>query len=141
MLRCFPVVLALSLLAASSARAQTRGAVLDEYTVASWTDGDNLPSARIWGIDQDTEGYLWLGTDAGTFRFDGVKFTPLETLLKPPFPPERPVTLLAAREGGLWIGYGGGSIGRLKDGRLRLYSQPDVTGTQVFALLESHDGE
>jgi signal transduction histidine kinase/ligand-binding sensor domain-containing protein len=137
---CEIVVIALLVAVTSSAAAQGTSPVLDEFTLASWTDRDNLPSARIWAIDQDTDGYLWLGTDAGTFRFDGVKFAPLETLLKPPFPAERPNALLASRNGGLWLGYGGGSIGRFKDGQLQLHLNQGL-GATIFAFLETHDGE
>jgi signal transduction histidine kinase/ligand-binding sensor domain-containing protein len=122
---------------ATTASAQTSG-VLDDYTVASWTDRDNLPSARIWGIEQDTDGYLWLGTDAGIFRFDGVKFAPIETLVRPPFPVDRPVAMLAACDGSLWLGYGAGNVVRVQGGQVRTYGEG--TGATVYTLLEAHDG-
>lgn len=35
---------------------------------------NGLPGTSIYGISQDEEGYLWIGTDEGIFTFDGVTF-------------------------------------------------------------------
>ncbi len=80
--------------------------VLTEYTVTSWGQQDGFPLGNTWAIAQDDDGYLWLGTDAGLFRFDGVRFVPGH-----PPRPSRPCAArsdrcLSARDGSLWIGYG-----------------------------------
>lgn len=56
------------------------------YRRASWNEKDGLPSSRIAAITQDHAGYLWLGTDAGLFRFDGVRFLSWEALGRAPLP-------------------------------------------------------
>ncbi len=38
------------------------------------TDRDGLPSMVIYHIKEDSKGYLWLGTEAGLCRYDGVRF-------------------------------------------------------------------
>lgn len=39
------------------------------------TTEENLPSNDIYSIAKDSLGYIWLGTDAGLFRYNGVKYT------------------------------------------------------------------
>ena len=46
-----------------------------DYTTASWSEKDGLPSSYVTGLAQDANGYLWVGTAAGLVRFDGYRFT------------------------------------------------------------------
>ena len=39
----------------------------------SWTFKDGAPES-VQGLAQTADGYLWLGTPSGLFRFDGVRF-------------------------------------------------------------------
>ncbi|OJJ22074.1 hypothetical protein BKI52_08525 [marine bacterium AO1-C] len=38
------------------------------------TDRDGLPSMVVYDVKEDSKGYLWLGTEAGIVRYDGVHF-------------------------------------------------------------------
>src|SRR6478672_6760401 len=51
---------------------------LSQYPHTAWTqyEGNALPAIRA--IAQTRDGYLWLATDSGLLRFDGVRFVPLE---------------------------------------------------------------
>ncbi len=40
------------------------------------TDEDGLPSNEVYSIVQDNFGYIWIGCDAGLFRYDGFTFKP-----------------------------------------------------------------
>ena len=39
----------------------------------AWTFKDGAPS-EIYALAQTTDGFLWLGTATGLFRFDGIRF-------------------------------------------------------------------
>jgi signal transduction histidine kinase/ligand-binding sensor domain-containing protein len=115
--------------------------VLTDYTITSWGQRDGFPLGSTWAIAQDEDGYLWLGTDAGLFRFDGVRFLPWT----PPEadPPLRGSirSLLSARDGSLWIGFGdAGRAVRVQDGRPRIYGETEgLPRAAVTSLVEDAD--
>lgn len=117
-------------------------AVHTEYSLASWSIKDGLPSNIISAIAQDAIGYLWLGTDAGLVRFDGVRFVVWDGGHPPRLPRTSVRSLLVGRDGALWIGYGGiGSIARVdRDGVIRFFDERDgLTTGSVSALAEDPD--
>src|SRR5215468_3741931 len=67
------------LLLALCPRAFALNAALDltQYAHTAWRSREGfLPGISVQTIAQTADGYLWLGTDAGLFRFDGLKTTP-----------------------------------------------------------------
>ena len=71
---------------------------------------------------QTRDGYLWLASEHGLFRFDGVKFT----LWRPPADqklPDKPYSLLVSRDGTLWIGTFAGLVSW---NGIELTNYPDV---------------
>ncbi len=79
------IFLALGLPTVASAQAGTPGGGLDpqrpitQYLHDIWTIDQGLPQNGILAIAQGRDGYLWLGTEAGLVRFDGVTFTTFTT--------------------------------------------------------------
>ena len=50
--------------------------VAREFTQRSWQHEHGLPAGdRIWAILQTHDGYLWIGTQYGLARFDGLHLT------------------------------------------------------------------
>ena len=43
------------------------------------TDREGLPSMTVYHIHQDQQGYIWLGTEAGIYRYDGIHFKHFES--------------------------------------------------------------
>lgn len=116
-------------------------APLAEYTVTTWTDKDGLTSGRVRALAQDTTGYLWLGTDSGVIRFDGFRFTSWEALGLAPVPHGPVSTLLAARDGSLWIGFEFGGVARLHQRQVQMWTTPADIGVSYNAsLMEDHTG-
>ena len=135
-------VLAVTASLPPAARAADLPSVLTEYTVTAWGQKDGFPLGNTWSIVQDEDGYLWVGTDAGLFRFDGVSFV----TWTPPAadPPLRGAvrSLLVARDGSLWIGYGeSGRAVRFRQGQSRIYGEPEgLPRAALTALVEDPDG-
>lgn len=81
----------------------------------AYTQADGLPSS-VTTIAQTPDGYLWVGSTSGLYRFDGVRFEPLAAaqLIGPSM-----IGLYAAATGDLWIGYDmGGGVSRLRGGKI-----------------------
>lgn len=109
---------------------------LTQYAHSSWRVHDGAFRGAPVAITQTKDGYLWIGTDVGLVRFDGVRFVPWnppagERLLDP-----RVFSLLAARDGSLWIGTGYG-ISHWVSGKLINY--PQLSG-RIEAIGEEGDG-
>lgn len=118
-------------------RAMAADDPLHDYSVTTWTDKDGLPSGLIRTIVQDADGYLWLGTDVGVVRFDGVRFTHWAPLGR------RSIwDLFVSRDRSLWIGLGAaGAIGRMRDGVLQTYGPQDgISPGYILSLFEDQGG-
>ncbi len=125
------------LIAASTSRwasAQTPAQGGQQIIHEFWSFRDGAPQV-VESLAQTTDGYLWLGTESGLYRFDGVRFERFQS----PFGEQLPATdiacLFAPRTGGLWIGYRiGDPFSFLKSGKLTNFKFSTTTGTvQGFA--------
>ena len=87
----------------------------------SWTFKEGAPEG-VSTLAQTADGYLWLGTPNGLFRFDGVRFELFHPSFGDPLPSNNIASLFAPRTGGLWIGYRFGSFSFLKSGKLTNFS-------------------
>jgi len=72
-------------------------------THTSWTRRDGAPGS-INALAQTKDGYLWIGTTLGLYRFDGLRFSRYPFDSSSPALPSLDVCSLAADlDGGLWI--------------------------------------
>jgi signal transduction histidine kinase/ligand-binding sensor domain-containing protein len=86
---------------------------------------------------QTTDGFLWIATPTGLFRYDGVRFDRgLDTRLKS----SSVSALLAEPDGSLWIGYYFGGVSVLKDGRVRHIDGGRLPPGSVIQFARSADG-
>ena len=111
------------------------------YHHASWTSKDGAP-AGIITMAQAPSGWLWVGSHAGLFRFDGVRFERVD--LRPPqSTASRSVThLYVSRRGDLWVAYSFGGADRLTDdasGQI-LRSHGDAGGGTITDFAEDAAG-
>src|SRR5215468_10780281 len=69
---------------------------VSQYAHTAWKIRDGFTKGTIWAVAQAPDGYLWLGTEFGLVRFDGVRAVPWQ----PPegqLPSSRVLSLLIAR--------------------------------------------
>jgi ligand-binding sensor domain-containing protein/signal transduction histidine kinase len=79
-------------------------AELRDFAIRTWTKADGLPDTSVSAILQTRDGYLWIGTDNGLARFDGLKFTKV-SLSRPGAKSGISVTALCEdNSGAVWIG-------------------------------------
>jgi signal transduction histidine kinase/ligand-binding sensor domain-containing protein len=110
---------------------------ISQYAHTSWKIRNGFLKGYVLSIAQTPDGYLWLGTERGLFRFDGVRATPWLSRSVQELPSNYVAALLAARDGTLWIGTGRG-LASWKAGKLIVY--PELAGQLVQALLEDDEG-
>ena len=124
------------------ARAAAESVPIADYVITMWNAKDGLPSDVVFSVTQDREGYLWLGTNGGLVRFDGVRFVTLEAVGGTPLPKSPVRTVYAGRDGSVWVGFSEtGGISRLLEGTVRTYGEPDgFPRAQVTAIVEDRDG-
>ena len=109
---------------------------ITQYAHKAWTVRDGTFKGSIYAIAQTPDGYLWLGTEFGVERFDGVQSVPWQPPKGQHLPGGRIRSLLAARDGRLWIGTDEG-LASWKQGELTHY--PELSGKTVLAILEDHE--
>jgi signal transduction histidine kinase len=102
----------------------------------AWKIDDGYLGSRADAFAQDRDGYLWIGTTNGLFRFDGVRFTQW----RPPGDSSSlgaVLSLLADRDGGLWIGTDRG-VSHWDRHQLTRYK--DLAGQFVYSLVQDEGG-
>ena len=109
---------------------------ISQYGHTAWRIEDGVFAGAPNVMAQTTDGYLWIGTQAGLMRFDGVRFVSWRPPEGSELPSSRINSLLGARDGGLWIGTSAG-LARWQNGNLTNYK--DATGS-IMAILEDRAG-
>lgn len=121
--RCLSIVLFCLLLAAQAGAAGLERTLAQREHTA-WTERNGAPE-RVSSFAQTADGWLWLGTPRGLFRFDGKRFEQVRPAFAQRFPDTDVYTLQADPAGGLWIGWRTGGISHLRDGAVRNWSAAD----------------
>ena len=119
---------------------------ITQFAHRSWGTADHIGEVRA--ICQTADGFVWVGTVDGLFKFDGFTFSRWEPLpgeaVLPGIPqaalPGSPHCLLATKDAGLWVG-GMGTMSLISGGHTKMYSL--MVGTErgdVRSLCQARDG-
>lgn len=106
------------------------------HSVATWTAGQGLPADSVTAVAQTGDGYLWVGTEAGLARFDGLRFTTYRTTNTAALTSHAILALLADRHDRLWVGTDDGVV-RVSAGR---FEPGGLAGHAVYSLCEDSAG-
>jgi signal transduction histidine kinase/ligand-binding sensor domain-containing protein len=108
------------------------------YAHRHWSGADGAPS-NIRAIAQTPDGYLWLGSANGLYRFDGISFEQVQPERFDRFRSSRVTALAAAPNGDLWVGYDYGGLTVYRGGKLRS-ANPEKPRGLVSSIVVGHDG-
>jgi len=125
------------LMVSASTFAATPSLDLSQFGHAAWTATQGFFDGVVRAITQTQDGYLWLGTELGLVRFDGVRAVPWTFPLNQRLASNSILSLLATRDGSLWIGTTAG-LARWKAGMLTQYAE--LAGVRILALAEDRTG-
>src|SRR5882672_3834762 len=110
---------------------------ITQFAHQVWKIRDGFTEGYTESIAQTPDGYLWLGTEFGLIRFDGIRHVLWSPSTGQHLPSSNIRALLAARDGSLWIGTDSG-LARWNNRKLTEYRE--LAGYNVFTLLEDHEG-
>ena len=122
--------------------------LMRDYLVDVWTSENGLPDSSVSAIAQTPDGYLWIGTQNGLARFDGIRFVTFDPANTPALAHAGVRKLAVDDWGTLWINTFDGSLTSFRQGLFArewtgaegLGRNPDVTlvasgSNQVTFLL------
>ena len=111
--------------------------VLGRYVHQRWLEGAGTP-VPVASMAQGRDGFLWLATGDGLFRFDGIRFERLDA--QAPLRNDPPSTLLMTRSGDVWISFEASHrFAFYSRGTLRLVDGPPAPN-RVVGMVEGQDG-
>jgi ligand-binding sensor domain-containing protein/signal transduction histidine kinase len=113
---------------------------ITQYTHDVWQTENGLPQSTIRAIAQTRDGYIWLGTEEGLVRFDGVKFTVFDKGNTKGLTNNYAWAITEDHQGSLWIGTGGGGLLRLRDGVFTALTTGDGLSSDIVRCIYV-DGE
>jgi ligand-binding sensor domain-containing protein len=109
---------------------------VSQYAHTTWKIRDGFAKGAIVSIAQTPDGYIWLGTQVGLLRFDGVRAVPWQPPGGEQLPSNNIRDLQVAHDGTLWIGTLKG-LASWKDGTLTQYRE--VAGSITGELFEDRE--
>ena len=111
------------------------------YSSRLWQVEDGLPHNNVEALAQTRDGYLWVGTQNGLARFDGMRFVVFGTNNLPALKDSHIRALLRTSDDSLWIGDDSGGLVCLKEGRFADVPPVAEGGWgRIYCLLETRDG-
>ena len=104
----------------------------------AWSTEEGLPQSSVHSILQTRDGYLWIATEAGLARFDGVAFRVFDRNSDTAFRSDDICCL--AEHDGLWVGTSDGLL-RMDRGAFRRYGSAEgLPSDSVLSLTVGSDG-
>ena len=122
------------------AYADDRDRTILQFQHAAWTAKVGAPGG-VEALAQTRDGYLWMGTNNGLYRFDGVSFERFDPIGGPAFPTRVILSLLALPSGDLWIGFRAGGVSLLRAGVNTNYGASEgLPQGRVIGLAQDGEG-
>ena len=105
-----------------------------QFMLDNWNSDKGLPQNSVVDLARTKDGYLWIGTQEGVSRFDGIGF---KTFRDPKVWAEQAIftnVILAASDNSLWVGTREG-LNQIKNEQFRTYTiNSGLPGKYITAL-------
>jgi ligand-binding sensor domain-containing protein len=111
-----------------------------QYIRTDWGSERGFPGGPVYALTQTNDGYLWIGTEKGLVRFDGLTFRLFDSSALTANAGPAVFGVAAAADGSLWARLRGAALVRLHDGVFdNLLGVPGVPVSVVTAMLRERD--
>lgn len=124
----------LTLLVAGTAQGLDPSKAPSQYRHDVWGLDEGLPQSSVMAILESRDGYLWLGTQEGLVRFDGLYFTVFDRQNTPQMRDQVVGALAEDDDGVIWAGTEDGLL-RVDGGDITWVDHPEVAGKTVRVLF------
>jgi ligand-binding sensor domain-containing protein len=134
------LLIGLATLFPSTARAIDPQRVMSQYVRERWGAEQGFPRGPVYAIAQSVDGYLWIGTQEGLVRFDGLTFRlvrDVEGLAHG----ESVLGLMTDGEGNLWIRLDGATLLRYRNGVFDRPRPDPLLTSGITAMARTSAGE
>ena len=126
----------------ASARALSSNKAISQYIRDQWGVEQGFPGGPVYAFAQTPDGYLWIGTEKGLVRFDGLNFRLFTNSESATFPTGPVLGLAVDGEGSLWIRLQGPHLLRYRDGTFQdVLPALQLQESDVTAMCVGNDGE
>jgi PAS domain S-box-containing protein len=111
-----------------------------QYIHDVWQKEDGLPQLSVNALVQTQDGYIWVATQEGLARFDGVQFTVFDRKKIKEIKHNNIFAIYEDKKGNLWIGSAGG-LNRLEGKNFTVYTSEDgLSNDFVRSIYEDRQG-
>jgi len=113
---------------------------MSQYIRNRWGTEQGFPRGPVYAIGQSEDGYLWIGTQAGLVRFDGLNFQLIRDV--PGLQNgESVLGLMPDRQGNLWIRMEGANLLHYHNGTWETNPLHGAALSRITAMCSTHQGE
>lgn len=123
---------------ASQMQALDRTRTISKYMRERWGSEKGFPGGTVTAIGQTSDGYLWIGTEKGLIRFDGINFRTYPQAMPLPLAIGAVRALVTDSEGNLWILLQNTKALRYREGRFE--PGRDEAEVGITAIGRGRDG-
>src|SRR5688572_17270406 len=114
---------------------------ISQYIHNVWQTEHGLPQNHVRAIAQTRNGYIWIATEEGLARFDGVRFKVFDKQNTEAIQSNSIKALFEDSKGNLWIGTDKGLV-RWRDEQFLAYTTRDgLLSDQIESIYESRTGD
>jgi ligand-binding sensor domain-containing protein/signal transduction histidine kinase len=124
----------------TTARALAPDRSVAQYGHSAWRTENGLPQNTVRAILQTRDGYIWLATDEGLVRFDGLSFAVFDKQNTVEIKSNNIQVLYEDGQANLWVGTDAGLV-QLKDRKFTAYSSKDgLCHDRIISICEDSRG-
>lgn len=103
---------------------------------SAWTAKDGAPT-QATGITRTSDGYVWIASHLGLFRFNGLRFEPYQPPPGVSLPSPDILNVMGTKNGGLWVSFNPSGAAYITKDHVEVYDQ---AGLELHSFVEDNDG-
>ncbi len=136
----FPAVIGMSVCWLAFGATEVKADVVNggDYVSIVYNSDNKMSSSEANDIEQTPDGYIWVGSYAGLYRYDGTRFTMVGKKQNI----TNVTTLYVDGEGRLWVGTNDSGVAIYENGEFTLYGIDDgLDANSIRSICEGENGE